>query len=61
MTNADEFFLVEDFTTTPAAPAKPAETVEQGTLFDACTFAGPENSRGVENVAAIDTFGNLAV
>ncbi len=59
---AEDFFITEDFTATPAAPAKPAaETVEQGTLFDACTFAGPTNRRGVENVAAIDPFGQLAI
>jgi hypothetical protein len=56
----EDFFITEDFTT--PAPAKPAtETVEQGTLFDACTYAGPTNRRGVENVAAIDAFGNLTV
>ncbi len=57
---ADEFFLIEDFTTTDAPATTPA-TIEQGTLFDACTFTGPQNSRGVSNVAMLDAFGDLAV
>ncbi len=58
---ADEFFLVEDFTTTAEATSDaPAETVEQGTLFDACTYSGPINRKGVANVGMLDPFGNLA-
>ncbi len=58
----EDFFIVEDFTTAPAAEvATAAPVVEQGTLFDACTYAGPTNRRGVANVAMVDAFGNLAV
>ncbi len=57
----DDFFLTEDLTTTdePAAAEPPA--AEQGALFDACTYRGPRNRRGVDNTAALDPFGNIAV
>ena len=58
---AEDFFLTEDFTTNPATEQPTAETAEQGTLFDACTYRGPNNRKGVANVAMLDPFGQPAV
>ncbi len=60
----DDFFLTETFTDQPDTMTEPtpeAPTAEQGALFDACTYRGPRNRRGVHNTAALDPFGNLAV
>ncbi len=61
MSDLADFFITEDFTPAPTAPATVAPVVEQATLFDFSTFAGPENSAGVENVPALDIFGDLAI
>lgn len=58
----DGFFLTEDMTAAPGEPAPPADdSAEQESLFDACTYRGPRNRRGVHNTAALDPFGNVAI